>query len=64
MRFAGLRTVSWVSVMVEHGHARAQVHGLGHRSPKAIRISLKTASDLAAAGVPTVIRHARDGRAA
>lgn len=47
-----------MSVTVEHGHATAVAHGLGHRSPKAIRIPLRAASELAANGVPTVIRHA------
>ena len=61
MRFAGLRRVSWVSVTVEQGHATALVHGLGHRTPRTLRISLKAASDLAAVGVPTVVRHADIG---
>lgn len=47
-----------MTVTVEHGHATAVAHGLGHHSPKAIRIPLRAASELAADGFPTVVRHA------
>ena len=58
MHFAGLRRISWVTVTVEDGHATAVVHGLGHRFPKTVRISLRAALELAADGTPTVVRHA------
>ena len=56
-RVPGLRRVSWVSVTVEGNEAVAEVHGIGHRLPRVVRVSLATASSLVADGTPVVVHH-------
>ncbi len=53
-----MRRVSWVRIVVDDGGAHCAVLGVGHRLPRARRVSLDTAVALAAAGVPTVVRSA------
>ena len=54
-RVPGLRRVSWVSVTVRGRGAVAEVHGIGHRLPRVVRVSMATASSLAAGGTPIVV---------
>ena len=56
MTIAGLRRVSWVSVTTGGSRPVAEAHGLGHRLPAVVRISLRTATALGSAGVPLVVR--------
>jgi hypothetical protein len=51
-----MRRVSWVRITVDGHGAHCEVLGVGHRLPAARRVSLDTALDLAASGVPTVVR--------
>ena len=53
-----MRRVSWVRIVVDGEVAQCEVLGVGHRLPTVRRISLDTALDLAASGVPTVVRSA------
>ena len=53
-----MRRVSWVRIVVDGEGAHCEVMGVGHRLPSVRRISLDTALDLAASGVPTVVRSA------
>jgi hypothetical protein len=53
----GLRRVQWVRVLVDGESTRAEAIGVAHRRPATVPISLRMASRLAAAGVPTVVRH-------
>jgi hypothetical protein len=53
---AGLRKVSWVSVTAGASRPVAEAHGIGHRHPAVVRISLRTANALQRAGVPLVLR--------
>jgi len=58
MTVAGLRRVNWVSVTTSASAARrpvAEAHGIGHRFPAVVRISLHTANALRAAGIPVVL---------
>lgn len=54
----GMRRVSFVRVVLADGAVTAEVVGVGHRLPVTRRVSLATAADLAAGGVPTVMRPA------
>ena len=54
----GMRRVSWVRIVLDDDGAHCEVLGVGHRLPKARRITLDTALALAATGVPTVVRSA------
>ena len=65
----GMRRVSWVRVVLgaDGEPVRAEVAGTGHRLPVLRPVPLATATSLAAAGVPTVVRkrpspRARHGR--
>ena len=62
MTVAGLRRVSWVSVTPaapgQGAGVVAEAHGIGHRHPAVVRISLRTAQRLQEAGVPLVVRKA------
>ncbi|HWI02723.1 MAG TPA: hypothetical protein VNT52_02690 [Acidimicrobiales bacterium] len=48
--------MSWVRIVLADAHTRCEVVGTGHRLPTVRRVSLDTALDLVAAGVPSVIR--------
>lgn len=52
----GMRHIGWVSVVDDGRRVRAEVHGVGHRLPRAVRIPLATAAALAAEAVPVVTR--------
>ena len=58
----GMKRISWVRVVVDAEPAWAEVHGVGHRLPRTIRVPLATATALVADGVPLVVGHARRGR--
>jgi hypothetical protein len=58
-RVPGLRRISWVSVTVDRHDAVAEVHGIGHRLPRVVRVSLATASSLVADGTPVVVHRVR-----
>ena len=51
-----MRRISWVRVSWERGRYRARAIGLGHRLPTEQLIPMEMAADLAARGVPVVIR--------
>jgi hypothetical protein len=53
-----MRRVSWVRIVVDDQGAHCEVMGVGHRLPTVRRVSLDTALDLAASGVPAVVRSA------
>ena len=53
-----MRRVSWVRIVIDDHGTRCEVLGVGHRLPAVRRVSLDTALDLAASGVPTVVRSA------
>ena len=53
-----MRRVSWVRIVVDGDGVHCEVLGVGHRLPTVRRVSLDTALDLAASGVPTVVRSA------
>ncbi len=53
-----MRRVSWVRIVVDGTGAHCEVLGVGHRLPSVRRVSLDTALELAASGVPTVVRSA------
>ncbi|MCA1691086.1 MAG: hypothetical protein ABR540_02650 [Acidimicrobiales bacterium] len=56
---AGMRRVRWVRVVVRPGgRARCQAVGTGHRLPTVREVSLEAALEMAAGGVPLVIRSA------
>lgn len=59
---AGMRTIAWIAVTVDGGHATAEAHGITNRLPGVRRIPMATASELAARGVPVVVRRT-SGRA-
>lgn len=52
----GLRRVDWIRVFVDSDHARlgAEVVGVGFRLPVTCPISLATAENLIASGIPSV----------
>ena len=52
----GMRRISWVHVVRNGDDATAEVHGIGHRLPRTIRVPMATASALVAAGVPLVLQ--------
>ena len=54
----GMRRLSWVQVVVDGETSRAEVHGLGHRLPCVRQVSLITAAELAAEGLPVVVSRA------
>ena len=51
-----MRRVSWVRIVVADGRTQCEAVGIGHRLPAVRRVSLDTALELAAGGVPSVIR--------
>jgi hypothetical protein len=53
----GLRRISFVRVDLSGPCPQAEVVGVAHRRPVTRPVSLQQAADLAAAGVPTVVRH-------
>ena len=53
---AGLRRVDWVRVTVEPTQVSATVVGVGHRRVVEQPLTLRTAAELADAGVPIVMR--------
>lgn len=56
----GLRHLSFVRVDLSGPCPRAEAVGVGHRRPVSRPVSLQRAADLAAAGVPTVVRRGGD----
>ena len=54
----GMRRLSWLQVVVDGETSRAEVHGLGHRLPCVREVSLTTAAELAAEGLPVVVSRA------
>lgn len=58
----GLQRVSWVRVHVGGHGVRCEVAGIAHRRPVVRTVSLRTATALAAGGVPLVVRSDRGGR--
>jgi len=52
----GMRHISWIDIIVDDAGARAQAHGVGHRLPRVIPLSLAAAADLASEGTPLVMR--------
>lgn len=54
----GMRHISWIDITVDEVGVRAQAHGVGHRLPRVIPVSLAAAADLASGGTPLVVhRH-------
>jgi hypothetical protein len=51
-----MRRVTWVGIVIHSGRATCEVVGVGHRVPVCRPVRLGTALDLAASGVPTVVR--------
>lgn len=51
----GMKRVSWVRVVLDGDDCRAEVHGLGHRLPRTLRVPLATASALVGEGVPLLV---------
>lgn len=49
-----MRRVGWVRIAVGDDSTTCEVVGIGHRLPRTCRVSLATALDLAARGVPVV----------
>jgi len=58
-RLAGLRRLELVLISVYAGAVSCQVRGVGHRLPMMYPISLSTALQLQAGGVPTRIDQRR-----
>lgn len=56
--YLGLRRVTSVRIMLTDAGPVCEVTGIGHRAPTTRRIALATATRLAAAGVPTLVRRA------
>ncbi len=52
----GMRHISWIDITVDESGVRAHAHGVGHRLPRVIPVSLASATDLAAEGTPLVVR--------
>lgn len=54
----GMKRISWVRIVLDDEDCRAEVHGLGHRLPRTLRVPPATASALVAEGVPLLVgRH-------
>ena len=58
----GMRHISWVQVIHDGGTVRAVAHGLRHRLPATVPITLRQAAALTGRGVPLVVRAERTGR--
>lgn len=58
----GLRRVTAVRLVRTDGRLRAEVVGVGHRSPRTMSVPLRTAARLITAGVPSVCVDAAAGR--
>lgn len=56
----GLRWISWVRIDLSGERPRAEVAGVGQHRPVTRTIPLRVANELAAAGVPTLIRRPAD----
>jgi hypothetical protein len=56
----GLDHVGWLRISVGRGVATAEAVGVGRRKPARVPVSLSLASELAAGGVPLVVRHTGD----
>ena len=52
----GLRRVDYIRVTVGGGRPVAELTGAGHRYPSTVRVPLRTANRLAAAGIPLLVR--------
>ncbi|HSL59803.1 MAG TPA: hypothetical protein VK866_18285 [Acidimicrobiales bacterium] len=52
----GLRRIDWVRVDLTGDQPRADAHGVRHRLPRSVAISIEDALRLARAGVPLVVR--------
>jgi hypothetical protein len=52
----GLRRVDYIRVTVGGGRPVAEVTGAGHRYPSTVRVPLRTANRLAAAGIPLLVK--------
>ena len=51
-----MRRVDWIRVVCEGSERTCQVYGIGHRLPVVKSVPLTTALNLAAEGVPLLIR--------
>jgi hypothetical protein len=51
----GLRRVDYIRVTVGGGRPVAEVTGAAHRYPSTVRVPLRTANRLAAAGIPLLV---------
>jgi len=58
----GMRHISWVQVLHGGGTVRAVAHGLRHRLPGSVPITVGQAAELGRRGVPLVVRAERTGR--
>ena len=52
----GMRRISWVKIDLTGEHPRAEVAGVGQHRPVTRTVPLSIAADLAAEGVPTIVR--------
>jgi hypothetical protein len=53
----GFRRIDFVRLTVDHDGVRAQAAGIGHRLPREVPISLRSATRLIESGVPVVVHH-------
>jgi hypothetical protein len=51
-----MKRIGWVQVVHDGDDCRAEVHGLAHRLPRTLPVTMATASTLAAEGVPLLVR--------
>ena len=55
----GMRHISWVHVTYDDHTVRATAHGLGHRLPATVPITLSQAAALGRNGVPLLVHEGR-----
>jgi hypothetical protein len=55
-----MKRIDWVRIVLDGDDCRAEVHGVGHRVPRTVRVAMATASTLAAEGVPLLVRRTDD----
>ena len=51
-----MRRVDWIRIVCDGGGCTCQMYGIGHRLPVVKSVPLATALNLAAEGVPVLIR--------
>jgi hypothetical protein len=56
----GLRRIHWVRIDLTGERPRAEVAGVGQHRPVTRTVPMSVAADLAAAGVPTLVRRRAD----